>query len=416
MLRRLAKSSSGNVMMVAALSMPIMIGAAGLASDTVSWALTRRQLQREADSAAMAGAYALAQAKDPGDAARHDITQVNDVVLSSAAIVDSAPTSGAYAGNVNAVQVTLASTPVLPFSTMFLRTAPTLRATATAAKLTNGQYCVTALYSGANTGIILQGNASVNLSCGMAANSTSASGSISAGGSSSITASPLAGVGYIPPSSNFATGTVINSYAVPQRDPYSSLPLPSVPSGCNGYLSVPPNSTVAISNPTGIACYNGMDLKGNVDFAPGIYYINGSSLSSGSQAVITGSGVTFILTSSTASSNPSSIATLSLGAGSTINLTATTSGTYGGILFYQDPRASNSYVNGAGGNASSTFQGAFYFPSQELDFNGTSGMNTNCVQMVAWKVQFIGNASINNICPPGSGAASFTGTVIRLVG
>ena len=103
MLRRLAKSSSGNVMMVAALSMPIMIGAAGLASDTVSWALTRRQLQREADSAAMAGAYALAQAKDPGDAARHDITQVNDVVLSSAAIVNNAPTSGAYAGNVNAV-------------------------------------------------------------------------------------------------------------------------------------------------------------------------------------------------------------------------------------------------------------------------------------------------------------------------
>jgi hypothetical protein len=38
------------------------------------------------------------------------------------------------------------------------------------------------------------------------------------------------------------------------------------------------------------------------------------------------------------------------------------------------------------------------------------------VQMVASTIQFIGNASITNVCPAGSGAAAFTGTVIRLVG
>ena len=43
-------------------------------------------------------------------------------------------------------------------------------------------------------------------------------------------------------------------------------------------------------------------------------------------------------------------------------------------------------------------------------------MNINCVQIVASTIQFIGNASINNICPAGSGAAAFSGTVIRLVG
>ena len=401
-------------MMLAALTMPVMIGAAGLASDTVSWALIKRQLQRQADSAALAGAYALSQAKDAGDAARHDITVASDVQLSATPTIIT-PTSGPYAGNVDAVQVTLASTPMLPFSSLFMPAAPTLSATATAAALSNGAYCVTALKPGTNWGINLQGNASVNLSCGMATNSTSPTGAISAGGSSSITASPLGAVGYIPASSNFSTGTVINSYAVPQRDPFVSLPMPVVPSSCNPILNSSPNSTMTVSNSTGVACYRGMNLKGTVTFDPGIYYIDGSSFSTGSQAIVTGYGVTFILTSSTASTSGTSVATLRLGAGSTMNLTATTSGTYGGVLFYQDRRASG-YVNGGGGNSSSTFQGAFYFPSEELDFNGTSGMNINCVQIVASTIQFIGNASINNICPAGSGAAAFSGTVIRLVG
>ena len=414
MLRRLITNRSGNVMMMTALCMPIMVGAAGLASDTVSWALTRRQLQREADSAALAGAFALTQGRDAGDAARHDITEASDVQLSAQPVIANAPTSGNYAGNVNAVRVTLASTPALPFSAMFMAAAPTLTATATAAALTNGTYCVTALNPGSNWGINLQGNAAVNLSCGMASNSTSSTGAISASGSSQVTASPLAAVGYIPASSNFAANTVISSYAVPQKDPFISLPTPVVPSGCNPILNSSPNSTVTVSNPTGVACYRGMNLKGTVTLDPGIYYIDGSSFTTGSQAVVTGYGVTIILTSSTASTSGSSVATLNLGAGSTLNLTATTSGTYGGILFYQDRRASG-YVNGAGGNSSSTFQGAFYFPSEELDFNGTAGINTNCVQIVASTIQFIGNASITNVCPAGSGAAAFTGTVVRLV-
>jgi hypothetical protein len=415
MLRRLIGNQSGNVMMLAALAMPMTVGAAGLRIDTVSWALIKRQLQREADSAALAGAYAISQGRDAGDAARHDITEASDVQLSAQPLVANAPTTGAYAGNVNAVQVTLASTPVMPFSSMFMSAPPTLRATATAAALTNGSYCVTALNPGTNWGINLQGNSVVNLSCGMATNSTSPTGAISASGSSLVTASPLAAVGYIPVSNNFDPNTVINNYAVPQKDPFISLPTPVVPSGCNGPLNSSPNSTISVSNPTGVACYRGMNLKGTVNFDPGIYYIDGSSFTTGSQAIVTGYGVTFILTSSTASTSGTSVATLNLGAGSTMNLTATTSGTYGGILFYQDRRASG-YVNGAGGNASSTFQGAFYFPSEELDFNGTAGMNTNCVQMVASTIQFIGNASITNVCPAGSGAAAFTGTVIRLVG
>jgi len=54
-------------------------------------------------------------------------------------------------------------------------------------------------------------------------------------------------------------------------------------------------------------------------------------------------------------------------------------------------------------------------PNQQLTFNGTSGMNTNCLQMVALTLQFMGNSSITNTCPAGSGSHAFDGKKVRLV-
>ena len=139
-------------MMLAALTMPVMIGAAGLASDTVSWALIKRQLQRQADSAALAGAYALSQAKDAGDAARHDITVASDVQLSATPTIIT-PTSGPYAGNANAVQVTLASTPMLPFSSL-VQASPEDELTSVLARLGRRRPLVTVWREGELLGVV----------------------------------------------------------------------------------------------------------------------------------------------------------------------------------------------------------------------------------------------------------------------
>ena len=154
-------------------------------------------------------------------------------------------------------------------------------------------------------------------------------------------------------------------------------------------------------------------MKGTVHFDPGVYYIDGNSLSFGSQANAIGEGVTFILTSTTAYTNPGSIASLSINASATLDLSAPTMGIYAGILFYQDRRAEPGTTK-INGNSSSKFEGAFYFPSHNLEFNGTSGMGTDCIQLVGSKVKFTGNSAISNVCPV-DGAASFRGTVIRLV-
>jgi hypothetical protein len=252
------------------------------------------------------------------------------------------------------------------------------------------------------------------MGCGVATNSQGST-AISAGGSSSISASPIAAVGGVPASSSYASGTVLQPYSSAQADPYSGLPAPVVPSPCNKSVSVSPSQTTTIKNPTGVACFTDINIKGTATFDPGVYYIDAGTFTAGSQSIISGDGVTFILTSSTASTNPSSVATLTVNGGATINLTAPGSGTYSGVLFYQDRLAASGTINKMNGNASSLIQGSLYFPSQTLQFNGTSGMNTNCLQLVAKDITFIGNTSISNVCPSNAGTPTITGVHIRLV-
>ena len=86
---------------------------------------------------------------------------------------------------------------------------------------------------------------------------------------------------------------------------------------------------------------------------------------------------------------------------------------------YQDRRAvtgtSANQQNHINGNSDSFFQGALYFPSQETIFNGTAGMTTECVQIVARRVTFSGTSDIENSCPANSGASAFKGRHVRLV-
>ena len=396
--------------MMAAAAMPLFIAAAGLATDTVQWTLWKRQIQRQADSAALAGAYAVAQGFNASASATSDINQMSLIALSQTPIIENAPTAGDYAGNGKAVRVILQTSQELPFSKILGITAPVITGEATAAVVSQGEYCVVSLEQTATVGITLQGNATVDLGCGIMTNSRAAN-AVTAGGSSTVKASPVAAVGGLQTSSNYDVSTALLPYSVPEPDPYASLPTPS-PSGCAGKVSVNPNGTKSVSP----GCFKGFDVKGTLNMAPGVYYVDGSSFSVGSQALVSGAGVTIILTSSSASTNPNQIATLDINGGATINLTSSQSDTYSGILFYQDRRALDSGTNKINGNASSSFQGAFYFPSQALDFSGTSGMSTKCVKMVSRRVTFIGNSTIQNECDSYAGAKDIPATIVRLVG
>lgn len=406
----LFKDTSASTLIATAAAVPLLVGSAGLATDTVQWALWKRQLQRAADSGALAGAYARAQGKAVADTVNGDLAKDTEITIVTRDI-QNAPTSGPYAGDATAVKVVLTTAKTLPFTSMFLSAPPTIRAEATAAMVSNGHHCVIALEHTTNTGITMIGNATVTLGCGMATNSMG-SNAVIADGSAVVRANPITAVGGIASSGSYVTPTVLQPYSLPQPDPFASLSDPVLPPLCHNKVTVGPSEEVDLLP----GCYKGMDLKGEVNLAPGEYYIDGGSLDIGSQAVISGEGVTIILTSANAVSNPSSIATLNINAGAEIDLTAPTSGAYAGILLYQDRRALDGQSNKLNGNSASRIRGAVYMPKQQIEFTGTTSMDTQCVQLVGRRVTFSGNSVITNTCPTGSGAHNFIGSRVQLVG
>ncbi|MBC2666357.1 hypothetical protein H7F51_12580 [Novosphingobium flavum] len=377
MMRRLLRDPGGNATIVTALSLLVLIGAAGVGTDTVQWTLLKRKLQREADSAARAGALAKMSGSSVTSAALAEIERYTSVTLLGSPVIENAPTSGTYAGDTQAVRVTLEADASLPFSGIFLNRPVTMRASATAAAIGQGDYCILALETGAATGITATGNTTAALGCGMAANAQGSS-AIAIGGSSYVTATSLMAVGAISAADrNLAAGTAQIPYALVQPDPFAGLPDPVVPGGCSASLTVNPNQSRAVANDSGTACYKSMDLKGTVTFAPGVYLIDGGSISINATANVSGSEVIFILTSSTIDTAPGSAATITINGNARINLTAPTSGTYAGVFLYQDRRASlANQANDISGNSGSVLQGAIYFPAQKVKFTGNSGLIT----------------------------------------
>lgn len=396
----------GNLAMLTALMLPVLLGTTGLITDTVESVMFKREMQRQADSGAMAGAFALAQQKSVSTSVNLDLTRNANRTLTIAPVIQQPPASGSYAGSVKAVRVVLATDVDLPFTHMITRASRRISAEATAALISQGEYCVLALESTAVTGITMTGNASVTLGCGMATNSP-ANDAVTASGSSAIIATPIAAVGGLQPSSNYLSPTTLQPYSIPVADPYANLPDPAISNG-SGKVNVQPSKIQSFSPGT----YKGMDIQGTATFAPGIYYIDGGQFSVGAQGVVIGTGVTIVLTSATAAGNPSSIATVDMNGGATLSITAPTSGTYKGVLFYQDRRAldGNNKVNG---NATSKLEGALYFPKQGIEFSGNSSADVKCLQVVGRRVTFTGNSNILNVCPAGSG--SFKGTRVKLV-
>lgn len=408
-LTRLSKNESGNVLMLFGLSLPLLVGLAGLGTDTVQWTLMKQQLQRSADSAALNGAFAKAQAQSASANANSDLVKTLDGFPGVGVTVENAPTSGPYAGNNRAVKVILTYSEALPFSSLFLQNPPIIKVEAIASVLNNGDYCVISLEDTNSTGITFSGNSTVNLGCGVASNATGSS-AITAAGSSFVTASPIAAVGSIPSSTNYQSGTTLVPYSIPQRDPFAALTDPSndLPTPCiGGQITVNSSDSLTI-NP---GCYTGITVRGTLNMNPGTYYLKNGDFITNAQSSIIAHGVTIILTGGGAA-----IGKVNMNGGANIQMSAPTSGIYKGLLFFKDRDAPSSFNDVFNGGASGSFLGAIYMPSQTVTLNGNSSFLTDCLQIVSRNVVMSGNTRINNNCPVGTAADSFVGTQVRLVG
>ncbi|MCW3798646.1 Tad domain-containing protein [Sphingomonas sp. BN140010] len=421
-LKRLRRNQRGNTLILTAAAMPLLIGSAGLATDTIQWALWKRQLQKAADSAAIAGVYARMAGQDATAAVNYDVgypsqpatgpnnNRTGYTLLNAPAVNTALPTTADY---INPVQVTLKMEHTLPFSSMFLTTTPTITASATAAAIETAEYCVTGLVNTNATGITVGGTVKVNLKCPMITNSTSMDAAV-AFGNSKVTTTAVAAVGGLDTTDNWGAGTTLLPFTTAQPDPFADVNPPAIPSDCNKPFDDKPgdDQTWPATRPaSGIVCVTNWTSQGTVNLQSDTTYIITGNMNVNSKAVVNCARCTFVMTNST----PSETGTVDLNGGATMNLTSPATGPYQGILFYSDRGASTSKTSKINGGSSSIFQGAFYFPHQQLEYTGNSTVSYECVKLVAWTLKFMGNADLENTCPKDLYGDRFKGRQVRLV-
>jgi Flp pilus assembly protein TadG len=435
-LKTLWKDRRGNALVIAGAALPLVVGSAGLAADTIQWSLWKRQMQRMADSAALAGAYAKAEGSTLDSCANYatatyaqpigyDVQKNNRLWPTLTCAATNPPSTGGYTSDSKAVRVTISVTQSLPFSGYFM-SAPTITASATAKMIQTGKYCLVALNNTSDPGLTIGGSSSANLGCGAITDSTSTSQSVNPTGNAySFTADPIASAGGMP--SSIAGSTNLQPFSAPEPDPFAGLYPTDIPSGmtCNTFnasvFNTNSNGQVVQGNPPGSqkhvapGCYSDFSPSGNATYYldAGTYYLNNTNFGPGGGVTLIGADVTIILTGST----PGSV---DLSGNQTIQLSAPSSGTYEDMLFIQSSAASLNNLNKFNGTSSSYFDGAFYFPKAQVQFNGTTSAMTSCAMVVAWTVDITGNANFQNSLTKPDGSScdndkTVPGYVMKLV-
>ncbi|HXS49977.1 MAG TPA: Tad domain-containing protein [Sphingomicrobium sp.] len=407
-LKKLWRDRRGNALVIAGAALPMVVGAAGLATDTIQWTLWKRQLQRAADSAAIAGVYERESAN--GATTTVDSTVSHDLTLNLHTFY------GLKTGNPNCsgkctlvfpadsgvetdqVTVTIAIQQRLPFSSFFLHTPPTITATATAASIpAGGDACIEALDTTSTTGVTFSGNAAVEMpDCDIFSN-TSGTNSAIGRGSAAVTANSVGGVGGIQQSNNF-TVNAYRPYSPALNDPYANVNPDPADMHCTSSALTPNTDFGSLAS--GTNCFSSLSVGPNQTLnIPASYsgpiYINGGGVDF--KGTFNCSSCTIVLTNSSGSST-ATIGQLTTNATANVNITAPTTGTYKGIAIMQDRRSTTctGNCNTINGNSASVITGAVYFPNQEVWYNGTGTTTATCTMFVAKRITFTGNSGTSN--------------------
>jgi hypothetical protein len=388
--------------------LPVLIGGMGLGAETGYWYFLQRRTQHAADVAS----FAAAVRKQFGDNQQTMMSVATNIATASGFVpgninLQNPPSDGAYAGNPNAVRVTLERIQPRMFSAIFMgtRSQQLIRGRSVASLTGGGPACILALSRTDPEALRIAGNANVNLT-----NCTAQSNAgFDVDGNPNFSAPCLSSVtGSLAPDSALTLGCGSPQRALPAPDPFASIPEPTVPP-CEPTDTVGARGTVTTVSP-GYYC-NGLKVAGDVHFSPGVYVIDGDRLSEDleitSNVNVTGDGVTFYF---------KNLASVQLTGRATVNLTAPTSGTYSGLLFFGSRSQPESLEHLVTGTSGSSFRGAMYMPASTVTFRGNAGFAGGCTQIVANEVDIGGNPRLDDCAPSVDGVPPImAGQVVRIV-
>ena len=384
LIRRFFKRSDGNVAIVFALTLPLVIGGAGFGVETSYWYYRDLQLQGAADAAAYGAAIEKRAGSESGkvETVATGIAVANGFDATAGTIVvNSPPKSGPNAGK-QAVEVLL-TVPLQRAFTRIFSDAPVVENVRAVANFqTTGNACILALDPTASKSVLFSGNTSTTIKgCNVMANSIAADAIKTQGSSATAVDCFISGGGV-----DLSGGSVQQdcksavTQAPPVGDPFAYLKAPTDGGGSknsNGATLQPGNYT------------SGMSLKNNVNLKPGTYIVSGGDFSVNANANVSGSGVTIYLVGG---------ARVSMNGNATINLSAPTSGTYSGMLFMGDQTSAGGGVNRFNGTAGSSLTGAIYFKKQPVQYLGNFSGLDGCTQVVAATIEWSGSTTINQDC------------------
>ena len=388
------KRESGQATIIMALFMGIvMIGFMGLCLDVGYFFQEKRMAQAAADAAAVAAAEEDSYAGDSGNAqtAANEAATENgfDTTLATnpATVTLNVTGSGNYSSSSSAAPsnfVTATVTQAVPtfFLKAFNPSSPTMTITASASagEGATSPTCI-CLEGSSGMDLNMSNNAKLVASgCGVTVNSTS-SNAVGVVGSATVTALSLGTVssswdnssninnnGSIASSTDIVLGISTSCSptlpTVPSDTRCSADPLSSVTNGGSSY-TVGPNSTYGTTVNGNTICYNSLSVNSNGDTVTlnaGIYVINGGTLHFYSGTNGGGTGVFFYLENS---------ANVVIDNGANVKISAPTSGTYSGVLLFQDP--SDSKAVSIQGGSSAVITGSIYAPAATVTLGNGSG-------------------------------------------
>ena len=394
-LSRLWRDKSGNYVMITALMAPVLLGGAGLATEGGLWYYVHQSVQGAADSSALSAANmaSLNAVRSPTTQARSVAATYGYVDGTAGAVVtvNRPPATGAYTGNNQAIEVIVTTQQARLLSSIFATGPVTLMGRAVALPGNAGTGCVLSLNPAASGGVTSKGTSGITLNqCSVYDDSSDGSALVN-GGSATIDALSVNVVGQISGGAGITTSQGVHVGISPISDPYADVVMPT-PGACD-YNNKTYKNTVTID--PGVYC-NGIQLNAGavVTMNPGIYFIDRGSLQMAGGATLQGDGVTIILTSSTGNN----YADVTINGGAHLAITAPTTGPTAGIAIFGDRSMPTGTTFKFNGGDSQVIGGAVYVPHGTLQYAGGNNANTNCTQVIADTVSFVGNSLLKINC------------------
>lgn len=391
----LVRERRGAMLVFIAIAGVVLMGFLAMTLDVGAGSRQRRIAQTAADAGAIGGGQEIFRLKYDSVVASARNEAMRNGFAATEITVNYPPATGTYANNTQYVEVIVGKKIPTLFGSIFGSDSLGIQARGVAGVGSYNLNCVYSLDEAVSGALYIDNGGDLVTNCGVVVNSGSNSaldlnssgdldarpapisirGNYSAGGGASATPTPQTG-----------TATVVNPLASVQ------MPPPSVPACTYTGLFVV-TGTMTLS--PGVYC-GGISItnaSNTANLLPGTYILAGGGLTVTNSGRINGTEVTLINTTGSYAFKP-----FTFGTGCKAKLSAPTSGTYEGILLFQDPAAPSTPNNvfACASDNPPELTGTVYMPNSTMEFNGSNVGTEIRGAVIASRVIVSGKISILN--------------------